>query len=256
VLAELPDFSAAARPRIAKRKGDYLPWLIIGGGLASALFCACSSLGLWFWMRPSARTAPAVPFTMVEVIPDDDFFGRRPAAKRIVTVQPIQPVVLAGSGISKDWRVIFRSADPSIWDKDVNDGEQRFASSLRSVPSGIQHLRIRNNTDYVIFPVTKSTLREARDDGRYGWNGVNESLCAARHLGVYDIHMPVTEQGRICVIGTQYAGWGFGHIGWVDDRQGYCWAGRAIAPTVLEIAVKSGPLTAEETDRLLKNSKR
>jgi hypothetical protein len=253
---QFPDFTAAGPLRPPNRKGHYLPWLVFGGGLASAFFCLCSGLAFWYVMRAPPHPAPAVPFTMVELAPRDDLFGERPSGKRIVTVQPIQPALLAGSGISKDWQVIFRSADPSIWDKDVNDGEQRFASSLSSVPSGIQYLRIRKNSDYVIFPVTTSTLREARDDGWYGWNGVNESLCAARHLGVYDIHMPVTDQGRVCVIGTQYAGWGFGHIAWVDDRQGYCWAGKPIAPTVFEIAVKPGPLTTEETKCLRKNEKR
>jgi hypothetical protein len=164
---------------------------------------------------------------------------------------PIQPAVLAGPGISMDWQVVFRSHDPSMWDKDVTkDGA--FGKSLAGI-GNIRYLRIRNDTDYVIVKTSSERLRKAGDDGRYGWNGTNENHCAGHHLGIYDRQQPAGNDGLVPVLNNEYAGWGFGHVAWVDDRQGYCWNGRTIDPKVLEIAVKSGELTDAEKQKLLKH---
>ncbi|HXD87590.1 MAG TPA: hypothetical protein VN641_13925 [Urbifossiella sp.] len=53
----------------------------------------------------------------------------------------------------------------------------------------------------------------------------------------------------------RYPGLGFGHRAQSDDVQGFAWDGQPIDKTVFEIAVKSGPLTAEESRRLLKAKK-
>ena len=50
-------------------------------------------------------------------------------------------------------------------------------------------------------------------------------------------------------------GWGFGRRAQSDDVQGFAWDGQPIGKTVFEIAVKSGPLAAEESRRLLKAKK-
>jgi hypothetical protein len=49
-----------------------------------------------------------------------------------------------------------------------------------------------------------------------------------------------------------FSGWGFGNIVFDDSRQGYCWAGKAVAATTFEIAVKTGELTKEETKLLVR----
>jgi hypothetical protein len=51
-------------------------------------------------------------------------------------------------------------------------------------------------------------------------------------------------------------GWGFGHKQDVGGSQGYSWGGKAIAPTVFEIAVKRGNLTATEAAKVLRNVKK
>ena len=52
-----------------------------------------------------------------------------------------------------------------------------------------------------------------------------------------------------------YRGWGFGHRVGIDDGQGFAWAGETVPKTAFEFAVKVGPLTPEETKRLLKKKK-
>jgi len=52
-------------------------------------------------------------------------------------------------------------------------------------------------------------------------------------------------------VGDDRMGWGFGHRGWVDDHQGYSWAGVEIPKTVFEISVKSVNLTILEKKWLL-----
>ena len=47
-------------------------------------------------------------------------------------------------------------------------------------------------------------------------------------------------------------GFGFGHYGWENNRQGYTWDGVTIAQTVFEIAVKTTTLTRKEQKAVLK----
>ncbi|MCA9046796.1 MAG: hypothetical protein KDA69_20870, partial [Planctomycetaceae bacterium] len=47
-------------------------------------------------------------------------------------------------------------------------------------------------------------------------------------------------------------GWGFGNHVKIDDGQWHAWGGKTIPKTVFEISVKSGQLTAEERQALLK----
>jgi hypothetical protein len=249
------DFSIA---RPARRKSDYLPWLVVAGGLASALTCLCGGVGIYFLIRSTTQVSQ-VPFGTVradklrvdnfERLPPDP----PPKPKPIVKPQPIQPVILAGKGISNDWQIVFRSGDPSIWDKDVNQGEQHFAKSLAGVPADIRFLRIRKDSEFVIVEMTRQRLKELSDDKRYGWNGLNHYDSEAHHLGVFDRQIPGNPRGSICIRNIPwYSGWGFGHIAFVNGLQGYCWEGKPIGPTVLEIGVKRGELTEVETKKLLK----
>jgi hypothetical protein len=50
-------------------------------------------------------------------------------------------------------------------------------------------------------------------------------------------------------------GWGFGYRSFLNDQQGYTWAGEPIAPTVFEIAVTAGPLSLAERKLLLAQPK-
>ena len=41
------------------------------------------------------------------------------------------------------WMVVFRSADPAIWNSNVNRSKDDFAISLSAVPDDIKYLRMR-----------------------------------------------------------------------------------------------------------------
>jgi hypothetical protein len=161
------------------------------------------------------------------------------------------PPTTAGDAISSDWQVIFCSADPKIWDQDVNRGANDFARPLVRVAADIRYLRIRKDSDYVLLPMTRERLEQISDDGRYGWSPKQEDS-GAYHLGIYDLTRECQIED-ICVRSIPWcAGWGFGHIHFKANVQGYCWDGKPIQPCVFEIAVKKEGLTAAESQRLLR----
>ncbi|MDB5308871.1 MAG: hypothetical protein JWO38_3073 [Gemmataceae bacterium] len=112
---------------------------------------------------------------------------------------------------------------------------------------------------YVIIEMTKDRLAGRTEQERYGWNGTNANESNARHLGIYDTALASTKNGLIAIYTLRavadYGGWGFGHRMILDDAQGYAWNGEPVEKMVFEIAVKSTPLTAEESKRLLKKKK-
>ena len=163
------------------------------------------------------------------------------------------------------WLVLFRSADPSIWNSDVNRGKDNFAISLSAVPKNIKYLRMRadGQKSEVIIPIEKTQLGVWSENGRFGWNGMNYICFNARHLGIFcpGNYRPFSP-GEISVseaappgssgIKPGQKGFGFGHYGWENNRQGYTWDGVTIAQTVFEIAVKTTTLTRKEQKAVLK----
>jgi hypothetical protein len=172
--------------------------------------------------------------------------------KHEIKAAPIQPEKLTGAGTSKDWHVLFCSADPRIWNQEVNQGPSHFARPLHTCPDDTRYLRIRRNSDYVIVPMDRLKVRQISHDGRYGFNGLGQHQYEAHHLGVFDREQRAEPRGSVWVH-VAASGWGFGHLHHVGDDQGYCWNGEPVDPCVLEIAVKGGALTAEEGPRVLKH---
>src|SRR5262249_28413391 len=152
------------------------------------------------------------------------------------------------------WFVLFRSGDPSIWNKEVNKGANTFARALDKVPEDIKYLKITEvkSKDFAIIEMTKDRISKVTDDGRYGFEGTGHLGSGGHHLGIYDLQMK-TNKGEVCIrILPWQRGWGFGHLHFVNNAQGYCWAGKNVPATVFEIAVTAGPLTAVESKKLLK----
>jgi len=171
-------------------------------------------------------------------------FGDKPVAHAVAPNAP------TGDALSSDWQVIFCSADPKIWDQNINRGPSDFARPLTAVAGDIRYLRIRKDSDYVILAMTRQRLQQVGDDGRFGWSTKQEDS-GAFHLGIYDLTREC-QDGDICVRSIPWcAGWGFGHIHFRADVQGYCWDGKPIQPCVFEIAVKKEGLTAAESKKLL-----
>ena len=144
--------------------------------------------------------------------------------------------------------MLFCSADPVIWNKNVQGGPNHFAKPIQSVANDIRYLRLHHAGDYVILPITKDRLATASARGGFGWEGRCPEHSAAWHLGIYADEMRPVHRGHNVIHAT--SGWGFGHRHDANDGQGYSWDGDNIEAAVL-IAVKAGALTAAEEAKVL-----
>ena len=167
------------------------------------------------------------------------------------------PVAPAVEGAARDsvghrnstWFVLFRSADPALWNTDTNKAPSAFSVSLNKAPKDMKYLKLATSDErYLIIPMTKEKLGEESQDGKHGWNGTDKLEWGSYHLGITSSTLDRTK-GSVQMSGRD-VGWGFGnHLG-VDDKQAYGWAGREIGKVVFEISVKAGPLSEEEKKNL------
>jgi hypothetical protein len=160
------------------------------------------------------------------------------------------------------WTVLFRSDDPSAWDKDAKGekGEQ-IAIPLKFAPESFRYLRLRrmDTGDALILPLTPDQLQNGKPgaaEAAFWWNGTAKEEWKGRHLGI--VQAPRQKfpapKGMIAVMNDGwdgFAGSGFGHKCFVNDGQYYCWQGKEIPRTVFEIAVSDGPLSPEEKRSLV-----
>jgi len=162
------------------------------------------------------------------------------------------------------WTVLFRSSDPAIWNTDSNQGFDSYAVPVDKAPPGVQFLKMAiPGGKAVIVPMTNSALGKNGPIGKgiWCWSGSGEQKLKAYHLGIGDRDIPVRgadiDKNKAVITmladgaGWSAYGWGFGHRAWANDVQGYGWAGEVIPSTVFEIAVKTSPLTEDETEDLL-----
>jgi hypothetical protein len=155
------------------------------------------------------------------------------------------------------WTVLFRSADPSIWDTNIHTPDA-FAVSLDQSSKQISFLRLTRvaTGEAIIISMTKDRLKSpatpVSPKSNVGWEGERHKDWNAYRLGVYE--KTETDMSRGCpqlVMLGKTRGWGFGVRYRDGDRQGYGWAGKEIEHCVFEIAVIDRLLTAEEK-KLLK----
>jgi hypothetical protein len=165
------------------------------------------------------------------------------------------------AGKKGKWVVLFRSADPTLWNKDVQSSSVAYAVPIRRAPDDLRFLKLvylprqKKDKDFVIVPISKARLLAQSEDSKAGWNGLNELKYRAYHLGVYTTSPGTQAKGDIEVInpspGNSVKSYGFGNRSHVDDRQGYAWAGAEVQPAIFEIAVTTGALTDDEAKKLL-----
>ena len=157
------------------------------------------------------------------------------------------------------WFVIFRSANPKIWNPPMPyKNGQEIAVPVASVPMRVKYLRLSCEQDFVIVPITKDKLLRPLTEQvivaeGVGWFGEDEVHNGGHHFGIFNRVWNRMDGGTIQLgrWGINVTGWGFGHAVGVNVSQGYCWAGKPIPSTVYEIAVKVGPLTEGEAKSLL-----
>ena len=178
--------------------------------------------------------------------------------KRIADLEKLEPKIARAHAL---WTVIFRSADPTLWNTNANRSRDQFAISLDKVPAGIKYLKMTSPTaakpNFAIIEMTKDRLGKQSDEDGYGWVGKNPRSVKVQNLGIYDTAWRDFPRGAIHVFrGNDWCrGWGFGTIYAMDDDQGFTWAGVPIGKSVLEIAVKASSLSIDERKQLLKKKK-
>jgi hypothetical protein len=169
-------------------------------------------------------------------------------------------LTLPEGNVSSDtgWFVLFRSADPSLWDTDTDNGKNNFAVALSKAPDGVQFLRMTQTSakEYAIIPMTNDELKKQSDDGMFGWQGEASLTSGAYHLGIYRLPLGAHSKGEVVIYQMAAAmsatGWGFGRRTGANGPQGRSWAGVSLpSSAVFEIAVKAGPLSEKETLHLL-----
>lgn len=136
--------------------------------------------------------------------------------------------------------VIFRSADPEIWNTTCNHGENHRSVSLGEISGDASWLGIKRvDTGEEIFAqVSLDDLKGSGDGKSSGFNGSNEFFYGARHLGFFSEDCETEVETRFT-----YGGWGFGHLaGNIGDsdspKQSWAWDGRQIPDdTVFEFTL-------------------
>jgi hypothetical protein len=157
------------------------------------------------------------------------------------------------------WIVIFRSSDPSIWNSDVNRGQDDLSVGLSKVPEDTKFLRMRaaGQRTEAIISIRKDKLGSRYENGNYGWNGTNNKGWNANHLGIYHLPPSKLPRGEVSLFHPVFArqddcsGYGFGHRVDIDDVQGYTWNLTPLRKAVFEISVKAKALTKAEHKSLL-----
>jgi hypothetical protein len=169
----------------------------------------------------------------------------------------VDDVLMASNGSGKEmgaWTVVFRSADPKIWNTDSPNDAQNYAVPLAGLPANVKFLRIkRANGSAIILPITKNSLDKSALTGRYRFQGAKIVSYSATLLGIVDATAEVIgKQGQVAVgvAPESLSGWGFGVV-ILSGAQGVCWHGKPISMEPLEIAVLTRGLTPEERKFLL-----
>ena len=172
---------------------------------------------------------------------------------------PSESPVANGDSIAGSWVVLFRSADPSIWNTDTQRGADDFARLLSAAPPHVLRLRMRriDTGEGIIIPMedqqldannftTNDRLDFGMANGRMVWYGEKSKKKGAYHIGIIDPTSRIpsgADQGKLAVPiwGNAYKCWGFGHahLGLGPEHQLCGWAGQPLPPTVFEIAVTS-----------------
>jgi hypothetical protein len=196
-----------------------------------------------------------IPRTVFEVAVTADRLAE--AEKGWLTVQDRDKAVPQG------WTVLFRSADPGIWNT-FSPGPN-FAMPVGRAHPRVRHLRLKrmDSGEAIILPIRWADLArepKKRPDEGFAWNGSARLQYKARHLGIARaprFRWP-GELGGVCSVVDDgfdaFSGWGFAHKCNVGDGQYHCWQGKEVLRVAFEIAVKVDRLSPEERRLLAKRA--
>ncbi len=191
------------------------------------------------------------------------------AREGTVRLEPADERVVRLDLPRSDWTPIFRSRYPAHWNTRIPKTPTAFAIPVAEAPEDMEYLRLRRMDagTYVIIPLTHSELRERVEiDESIVWNGTARFERRHPTAGIRENYLlgianrrweaPYRQGGHFIVPreGSRrsgYRGWGFSKQAYLNSNQTWSWHGSRIDPVVFEIAVKPGPLRAEERRYLL-----
>ena len=144
------------------------------------------------------------------------------------------------------WTIIFKSSDPAIWKTDSGTpGTGEWSQDFSGITFPMDELMLNQVTGALVVNVTgvsSSDLYQCAlgSNSRY-WNGTLNNSYAAFHLGVHTDEYKVSPDGYIivghgCVPNT--LGWGFGHLAFIDNQQGWGWDSTNLGSTVFAIGIR------------------
>ena len=130
------------------------------------------------------------------------------------------------------WHLVFKSNDPSIWGTDYGwIGDPKYSLATNKIPTDMTKIKLVWNGNEKSVDLNHSNLLNCvKANGNYYWNGSKLNGFNAIHLGIVDSSLSTSgpSSGEV-VVGlscqTDRGGWGFGHVAYYDDRQGFGWNG-------------------------------
>ena len=148
------------------------------------------------------------------------------------------------------WTVIFESDEPSIWQTDfgtpgTGEWSQDFSGISFSMNEVLLH-DIAGSRAKRVTGIPSSDLYGCKEGtNSFWWNGSLISGDGALHLGV---HTSVQKRptGYVIVSREQPGdgcdhdkeGWGFGHLAFINDQQGWGWDSNNLGPTIFAIGIR------------------
>lgn len=153
------------------------------------------------------------------------------------------------------WLILFRSADPALWNTGPTIADEKFALPIKYAPLATKYLRLRrmDTGEFVIVPMTRTRIGKVDAQGTaVRWNGANVDEHGGRHLGIANGPSAKWLEGK-GLVAVLMDGWdatsgsGFGHGHHIENgSQKFAWKGKEIDRTAFEVAVTTGELTDDE----------
>jgi hypothetical protein len=146
------------------------------------------------------------------------------------------------------WTVLFESSDPAHWDSGSGTpGVAPWSHDLATAPTGMSEVRLsrpETGESQVVTGVGAVALTSClRGSNGLWWDGTNAFVYGARHLGVAsDERVYEGVNNGYVIVGTSchndHRSWGFGHRGWIDDRQAWGWDSTDLGESVFRVGVR------------------
>ena len=150
------------------------------------------------------------------------------------------------------WTVVFQSMDPSIWRTNTGtpgtgEWSHNFYVKRFSMNEVLLHFIDDGQTQIVTGIPSERLYGCSKGDADLWWNGTLMDGDSAFHLGVHTSEAKNQPDGYVIVSRLTSApgcvhdrrGWGFGHLAFIDDQQGWGWDSDInLGPTVFAIGVR------------------